>query len=146
MTTDQRFVEACKKAAELRPDLFKWEEFPSKGIRRADNQEVQLVDIRFSMNGVILMRYGKINGEPFQSNTTQDDIDSMAAALGWEYEISRHIPDEPMERLHVGGWVYGFREIAEIRQHLGLMEYPDKLTAAKEAFIAIVEQIEKHSP
>lgn len=131
MTTDQRFIAACKRAAELRPDLFECE------------KEYDVIYLLKEGIGIGINQAGEFL---VGRKITQDNIDSMAAALGWEYEISRHIPDEPMERLHVGGWVYGFREIAEIRQHLGLVEYPNKLTAAKEAFIAIVEQIEKHSP
>jgi hypothetical protein len=128
MTTDKRFIAACKKAAELRSDLFKHS--PSIG---GEESWLRLRDDHSTLFCT--------------DHPTQDDIDAMAAAVGWEYEVqgtkldpmtweSKH---EKPTRWYSQIWQTTIYDT----EWAGKTYYPDKLTAAKEAFCAIVEQLEK---
>lgn len=116
---DKDFIAACERAAELRPDLFEKLEF-EYGQKF---YVVARVSIVFS------------NGELFVS---QDAIDRMAEAVGFQYQV---------KRMSNGTW--GVQFWIEFDNWLWVMNgihyatFNDKLSAAKAAWIEIVREIER---
>lgn len=112
---DKDFIEACKRAAELRSGIFKMGTF-----------------FIYILSGMPNAKFAKTIS---LQAATQDDIDAMAAAVGWVYQIVAD-RDEEWDGLAWKKDDWSGNCIATPD------EYLDKLTAAKAAWIEIVKQLE----
>lgn len=132
-----KFEEALKLLAQKRPELFTIRTHKEVGRKRATSEAVDIETFSFDTNkNDRLVFWATLNGEQIQSRCTQDDLDEIAALLGWEYQVTSEWWEDSYR------WVFWvFRIVGGKKEtHVSDEFFPTKLEAAKAALVAIIEK------
>jgi hypothetical protein len=121
------FTEALQKAAELKPEDLAYDNENGLSIF---GHPISGCDVELAPNELL-----------------QDDIDHLALVFGWWYEVGRLCvyqtePNGEIKYKDMGMYAY-YGESEDGKKINGSYAYSAKPEAAKAAFIAIIEAIEK---